>query len=201
MTIRVPVTQMKMWGLDETLTGMKHVLQHVIQNAPTQQEAPDMKGHFPSERVWLPHCQDRAFENDLRRYARYAKDMLSPRQIAYLEQQEQKGMELKAEAIPKKIRHNVSGESGVSESIKRVFEGIYLRPFTGAWQNRKTAIPADWTPYHCDIHDTDCPTTCQNLMAWMKKYEVALPAMSHGQLPGETRLNVLDELPNKRNRN
>ena len=127
--------------------------------------------------------------------------MLSPRQIAYLEQQEQKGMELKAEAIPKNIRHHVPGESGVSESIKRVFEGIYLRPFTGAWQNRKTAIPADWTPYHCDIYGDNCTETCQNLMAWMKKYEAALPAMSHGQLRDETHPENLDELPADQNRN
>lgn len=73
------------------MRDIKRILLHAMNNAPTKQEAPAMADSFPPERAFLLHCQGKAYEQDLKRYTLYAKEMLSPRQIAYVEQQARKG--------------------------------------------------------------------------------------------------------------
>lgn len=194
VTFVVPITQMKQWGLDKTMEDIKHVLQHALLNAPTREEAPLMDNSFPPQRAFLLHCQEGTLDQDLKRYTRFAKEMLSIRQIAYLEHQERKGKMLSANEIPKKIKQKISGESGVSESIKRIFEGIYLCPFDGVRQSRITAPPQETETYNCGMHGQDCPSSCPNIKEWAKKYESSLPSPHHGQLRGETHTDDLDQL-------
>jgi hypothetical protein len=180
VTFVVPITQMKQWGLDNTMQDIKRVLQHALNNAPTKEEAPAMADSVPPERAFLLHCQEKALEQDLRRYTLFEKERLSFRQIAFLEQQQLKGKRLIAQDVPPSIKHKIPGESGVWESIKRIFEGIYLRPFKGIRHTRTTAVPLEMPAYQCDVHGQDCPLSCPTITQWMKKYESSLPSVTQG---------------------
>jgi hypothetical protein len=175
VTIRVPLSPMKTWGLDQIVNQIKGVIRDALKNCPSRKEAPGMVGTIPPKREFLVNAHDSALEKDIERFKLYMNQALSFRQIAYLEFRRRDGKAIDVSTVPKAIRAKVAGESAVCESVTRIYEAIYLKPFTGSRRRRLDAPGQGMSVYDCPQHDQDCSKGCGYMKSWLKKVSRILP--------------------------
>jgi len=181
LTLQIPLTPTTVRGFDEMVEAIRGVLRDAMKNCPTHKEAPNLVSIIPPQREFLLNVTNAVLKVDIRRYRMYMKQKLNFRQIAYWEDNNTQKRPLKLSEIPERISGKIKKESAVSESVKRIYEAIYLTRFTGSRRRKldSKASPAD--VYHCPDHpDRSCPLTCNHLTKWMRKIEVTLPGATSG---------------------
>ena len=144
VTIRIPISPMKVWGLSETVNTIAGVLREALKHCPSPEEAPRMMGTIPRKREFLMTAHAQVLEKDIERYQLYMTQGLNFRQIAYVEAQRRYKRPVDLNTIPKKIRGIVPNESAVCESVTRIYEAIYLKPFSKARRRRLDAQLKAW---------------------------------------------------------
>ena len=176
VTIRIPISPMKVWGLDKMVGSLRNVLRDALRHCPSPEEAPEMMGTIPRQREFLMNVQNAVLEKDIERYKRYTNENLNFRQIAYIESQERSGKTVDLNNLPERIRYTVSKESAVCESVIRIYEAIYLKPFPRARRRRLDAPAQGMAEYNCPEHHVeDCHRECSYLKGWFGKVDRTLP--------------------------
>ena len=175
VTIQVPVSPMKVWGIDKIVASIGEVLRDALRNCPSQDEAPLMRGTIPPQREFLFNAHEPVLRKDIERYKLYTQHGLTFRQIAAFEYAREKGRPIAIENIPKKIKIDVPKESAVCESVTRIYEAIYLKPFYQARRRRLDAPAKGFSEYTCPEHGRDCHEECQHLKEWLTKVNRTLP--------------------------
>jgi hypothetical protein len=124
-TFHVPVTSLgDARDVEPILDAIKARLLDALKNRPTPDEAPDMSAPIPPQCRYLLHAHEDAFRRDLERFRLY-QSCLSFREIAV---REGKG--------PANRGKSPRTERSVSDSIKRTYEAIHLRPFPDVRSDR-----------------------------------------------------------------
>lgn len=180
VTIRIPISPMKVWGLSKTVSTVAGVLREALKHCPSPEEAPSIMGTIPRRREFLMTAHDQVLEKDIERYKLYITQGLTFRQIAYVESKRRKNKPVDLNTLPKKIRRNVPKESAVCESVTRIYEAIYLKPFPRA-RRRRLDTPAQGVPvYNCPEHGEKCSKECNYLRDWLTKVDRTLPTDTTG---------------------
>ena len=180
VTFRVAISGMTTRDVGRTVTSFKAALHKAIETRFTENEVSDQVPFVPWP--FLLHAQDDAFRRDISRYLLYHANGLSVRQIAYLEEHEKRGGPVKR--MPRKIRRRVANESGVWESIARIYHAVHRKPLNA--RRRRLDTPAEGMPeYRCEKQrhkgGEACPPTCPTLQTWWRKIESTLPVESTGK--------------------
>lgn len=175
LTIRVPLSDLNKFDITRVTEAIKEAIYFALENRPTRKESPGMIQLIPAHRRFLGHCQEEVFQQDIERYKLHMDHQLNFRQIAFFEDEAKKGKPIAIRDMPQKIKKDVTKESAVGESVSRIYEAIYLKPFPKA-RRRRLDAPAEGIPeYNCPEHGKDCPEKCQYLEEWMTKVNRTLP--------------------------
>lgn len=150
----------------------------------------DSVGIVPPEWRFLLHAQEVTFKRDLEWYRLYQVEGYSVRQIAFLEEQKRLGKPV--HDPPPTIGREVQNESGVWESIARIYEAVHGRPLDA--RRRRLDTPAEGVaPYHCETHGTRCPRGCPTLQRWWEIVQQTLPTDAGGWTHGEVKARTEEE--------
>ena len=185
VNIRVPVNQMKIWGLDDIMNVLGRIVREAIENCPSKEEAPNMMTTIPPQREFLMHARPPVFKKDLLRYKLYTKKYLNFREIAFWEAQKDRGVKCFTRDLPSKIKISQTKETSVYESVKRIYEAIHLKPFPRSRRRRLDAPAEGISEYVCLVHTGSliCPESCPSLKRWVNEIERTLPTEASGSGP------------------
>ena len=185
----IAISGMRSRDVGRILSEFKSALHRVLESRPDSSS--DVKAIVPPEWRFLLHAQEAAFRRDIERYLLYQLHGRSVRQIAYLEQHEKRGNRVKN--LPRKIGRKVPKESGVWESIARIYEAVHRKPLSA--RRRRLDTPAEGNPpYQCDKPNHQggaaCPRQCSNFQAWWGRVSPTLPIETTGKFHGEMRVDL-----------
>jgi len=152
LTFQIPLTPTTVWGLDEMVEAIRGVLRDAMKNCPTPKEAPNIVSIIPPQREFLRNVTKPVLDVDIRRYQMYMKHKFNFRQIAYWESKNKPTQPMKLSAIPSRIKGTVKKESAVSESVKRIYEALYLNKFTGSRRRKLDTQGPPSEAYRCPEH-------------------------------------------------
>jgi hypothetical protein len=103
---------------------------------------------------------------------------LSFRLIALLESLERQGKD--APKRQRRVGFPVPAESGVADSVHRIYQAIYRKPYNA--KRRRLDHPAEgFEPYSCPHHlDNSCDSKCEHLKDWWARIRSTLPSDKTG---------------------
>ena len=189
VTIRVPISPMKKnWGFGEVLKEIGNVLHDALENCPSREEAPMMRGTIPPQREFLLNAREEGLQRDITRHKLHWQQGLNFRQIAYMEDREDRGLSISVENIPAHIGLEMPGENAVCESVRRIYEAIHLQPMPAARRRRIDDPGGGIQEYACEEHGHDCPAECSYLKTWYQAVNRTLPSDFTGSLRGQVML-------------
>ncbi len=133
----------------------------------------------PEELAFLRTVRPDVFYRDLQRYDLHIKHGLSYRLIALLEVE---GKASNLDQIPQQrlVRKKIPPESGVGDSVPRIYQAIYRKKYNA--KRRRLDTPAvGIEPYHCPTHGQDCSLSCPVLIKFRSKVYPTLPTDQTGR--------------------
>lgn len=181
--LQVVLSGISHWDIERLAKQFKAILRVSLKNHHDQYSN---FGTFPSSRVskelkFIHTVTAANFARDLRRYDLHIFHGLTFRLIALFEEQLEKGQKESSD-IPyqQKVGKQVRSESGVGDSIHRIYLAIHREKYKA--KRRRIDTPARGIePYKCPTHGSECSPKCAYLKKWIKRVSPTLPSDKTGQ--------------------
>lgn len=181
--LQVVLSGISLWDIERLATDFKAILRASLKKCHDQGP---ISVTFPSARVpnalkFIRTVTSYNFHRDLRRYDLHMSHGLTFRLIALFEEQVEKGQKESSD-VPdqQKVGKQVRSESGVGDSIHRIYLAIHREKYKA--KRRRIDTPARGIEtYKCPTHGSECSLNCPYLKKWIKRVLPTLPSDKTGQ--------------------